>query len=64
MIPNPVHYFKVKVTELEFLYWIFVFYFLQFCFCEAFDGLIHVWHGDRNWSKIWYGTISNQVHDL
>ena len=20
--------------------------FYNFCFCEAFDGLIHVWHGD------------------
>ena len=26
--------------------------FYNFCFCEAFDGLIYVWHGDRNWSKI------------
>ena len=34
------------------------------CFYEAFDGLIHVWHSDRNWSKILYGTIPNPVNDL
>ena len=28
-------------------------------FCEAFDGLTNVWHDDRNWSKILYGTIAN-----
>ena len=65
-IPNPVHDFKVKVTGLECLYWSFVFKFLQclFFLCEAFDGLVHVWHGDRNWSKILYDTIPNLVHDL
>ena len=36
-----------------------MFSFYNVCFCEAFGGLIHVWHGDRNWSKILYGTISN-----
>ena len=64
MIPNPYMTFKVKVTDLEFLYWRFVFKFLQCLFYEAFDGLVHVWHGDRNWSKILYGTIPNPVHDL
>ena len=28
------------------------FYMYNVCFCEAFDGLIHVCYGDRNWSKI------------
>ena len=59
MIPNPVHDFQVKVTDLEFLYWSLCLSFYNVCFCEAFDGLIHVWHGDRNWSKILYGTIPN-----
>ena len=55
MIPNPI--LKVKVTELEFLYWSLCLSFYNFYFCEAVDGLIHVWHGDRNWSKVLYGTI-------
>ena len=59
MIPNPVHDFKVKVTDLEFLYWSFCLSFYNVCFCEAFGGLIHVWYGDRNWSKILHGTIPN-----
>ena len=58
-IPNPIHDFKVKVTDLEFLYWSLCLSFYNVCFCEAFDRLIHVWHGDRNWSKILYGTIPN-----
>ena len=58
--PSPVHDFKVKVTYLEFL----CLRFYNVCFCEAFHGLIHVWHGDRNWSKILYGTIPDPVHDL
>ena len=33
-------------------------------FCEALLDLIHVWHDDRNWSKILYGTIANPVHGL
>ena len=49
--------FKVKVTDLEILYWSLCLSFYNVCFCEAFDGLIHVWHGDRNWSTILYGTI-------
>ena len=64
-IPNPVHDFKVKATDLEFLYWSLCLSFYNVCFCEAFDGLIHVWHGDRNWSKILYGTIpSPEGHRL
>ena len=51
--------YKIKVTDLEFLYWSLCLSFYNVCFCEAFDGLIHVWHGDRNWSKILYGTIPN-----
>ena len=54
---NPVHDFKVKV--MDFLYWSLCLSFYNVCFCEAFDGLIHVWHGDRNWSKILYGTFPN-----
>ena len=38
--------------------------FYNVCFCEASDELIHVWHGDRKWSKILSGTIPNPVHDL
>ena len=57
-IPTPIHDFKVKVTDLEFLYCLFL-SFYDVCFCEAFDGLVHVSHGDRNWSKILYGTIPN-----
>ena len=38
--------------------------FITICFYEAFDGLIHVWHSDRNWSKILYGTIPNPVNYL
>ena len=44
-ILNPVHDFNVKVTDLEFLYWSLCLSFYNICFCEAFDGLIHVWHG-------------------
>ena len=55
-IPNPVHDFKIKVTDLEFLYLSLCLSFYSVCSCEAFDGLIHVWHGDRYWSKISYGT--------
>ena len=58
-IPNPVHDFKVKVTDLEFLYWSLFLSFYNVCFCEAFDVLIHVRYGDRNLSKILYGTIPN-----
>ena len=61
-IPNPIHVFKVKVTDLEILIDVLCFY--NICFREASDGLIHVWHGDRNWSKMSYGTIPNPVHDL
>ena len=50
---------KVKVTDLEFLYLSLCFSFYNVCFCEAFDGLSHIWHGDRNWSKILFGTIPN-----
>ena len=50
---------KVKVTDLEFLYWSLFLSFYNVCICEAFDRLIHVWHGDRNWSNILYGTIPN-----
>ena len=60
MIPNPVHHFKVKITGLEFLYWSLYLSLYSVCFCEAFDGSIHVRNGDRNWSKILYGTIPNQ----
>ena len=59
-IPDPVYDFKVKVTDLEFLYWSLCLSFYNVCFCEAYDGLIHIWHGDRNWSKILYGTIPTQ----
>ena len=59
-IPHPVYDFKVKVTDLEFLYWNFVFKFLQCLFLCS----LHVWHGDRNWSKILYDTILNPVHDF
>ena len=60
MIPNPpVHDFKIKVTDLKFLYWSLCLSFYNVWFCEALDGLIHVWYGDRNWSKILYGTIPN-----
>ena len=55
-----IHDFKVKVTYLEFL----CLKFYNVRFCEAFHGLIHVWHGDRNWSKILYGTITDLVHDF
>ena len=59
-IPNPIYGFKVKVTYFEFL----CLSFYNVYFCEAFDGLIHVWYGDRNWSKNLYGTIPNPVPDL
>ena len=55
--PTPYMTFKVKVMDLEFLYWSLCLSFRNVCFCEAFDGLIYVWHGDRNWSKILYGTF-------
>ena len=38
-IPNPVHDFKVKVTDLEFLYWSLCLSFYNVCFCEAFAYL-------------------------
>ena len=34
--------------------------FYKVCFCEAFDGLIHVWHGDRNWSKFYMVPFPTQ----
>ena len=60
MIPNPVHDFKVKVRDLEFLYWSLCLSFYNVCFCEVFDGLIHVWHCDRNWSKIYMVPFPTQ----
>ena len=45
-IPIPIHDLKVKVTDLEFLYSSLCLSFYNVRFCEAFDGLIHVWHGD------------------
>ena len=56
-IPNPIHDFEVKVMDLEFLYWSLCLSFYNVW--EAFDGFIHVWHSDRNWSKILFGTIPN-----
>ena len=38
MIPNPVHYFKVKVTGLMFLYKSFVINFFQFQFIYNFSN--------------------------
>ena len=59
VVRSPTTYMtEVKVTDLEFLYWSLYFSFYNVCFCE-FDGLIHVWHGDKNWSKILYDTIPN-----
>ena len=55
-IPKPVHDLKIKVTDLQFLYWSLYLSFYNVCFCEVFNGLIHVWHGNRKLSKILYGT--------
>ena len=60
MIPNPVHDFKVKVTNLEFLKWSLCLRFYNVCFCEAFDGLIHVWHGDRTGPKFYMVPFPTQ----
>ena len=39
-----------------------MFKFLSVCFCEAFDGLIHVWHGDliETGSKIYMVPFPTQ----
>ena len=61
MIPNPVYDFKVKVTDLEFLYCNF----LQFqFFCKAFNGFYYLWRDDRALSNILRSTISIQVYGL
>ena len=71
-IPNPVYDFKVKVTDLEFLYcnfftisvlFCFLFVFLFF-FRKAFYGFIHLRRDDRALSKILHSTIPIQVQGL
>ena len=59
--PTPYnHDFKVKVMDSEFLYWSFVFKFLQCLFlCFMFCMVIEI--GPKFFL---YGTIPNPVHDL
>ena len=60
-IPVPIHDLK----DLKFLCVNFVFRLLQcLFFVKPLMELIHVWHGDRDWSKILCGIIPNPVHDL
>ena len=60
-IPNPVYDFKVKVTDLKFLYCSF----LQFQFFhKAFNEFFHLWRDDRVLSKILRSTIPIPVHGL
>ena len=41
MIPNPVHDFKVKVTDLEFSYWSLFLSFYNVCFVKpSMDGFM------------------------
>ena len=58
---SPTQYMTLRSRSrtLNFCIEVCVLSFYNVCFCEAFDGLIYVWHGDRNWSKISYGTIPN-----
>ena len=58
MIPNPVYDFKVKVTDLEFLYYNFSF------FLKPSMDFIHFWRDDRALSKILRSTIPIPVHGL
>ena len=66
MIPSPVYYFKVKVTDLEFLYCsVLQFHF----FLKVFNGFysmdfIHLWRDNRALSKILHSTIPIPVHGL
>ena len=61
MIPNPVYDFKVKVTDLEFLYCNF----LQFqFFLKPSMDFIHLWRDDRALSKLLCSTIPIPVHGL
>ena len=60
-IPNPVHDFKVQVTDLRIFVLKFVFKFLQCLFLWSLwwiDSCL-AWWSVRNWSKILYGTIPN-----
>ena len=59
-IPVPIHDLK----DLKFLCVNFVFRLLQCLFVKPLMELIHVWHGDRDRSKILCGIIPNPVHDL
>ena len=68
MIPSPVYdfkvmdlEFKVKVTDLEFLYAIF--YSFSF-FAKPSMDFIHLWRDDRALSNILRSTIPIPVHDL
>ena len=56
--PNPVYYFKVKVTDLEFFYCNFSF------FLKPSMDFIHLWRDDRALSKILRSTIPIPVHGL
>ena len=54
----PLHYLKVKVTDLEFLCFSFALKFKRpNFFANPMMYLIHVWNDDRDWSKILGSTI-------
>ena len=59
-IPNPIHDFKVKVTDLG----LDVKVFRTSLFPNPMMDLVHVWYDDRYWSKILHSTIPIPIHDL
>ena len=58
-IPTSIHYFKVKVMDLELLK-----VFRTSLFPNPMMDLVHVWYDDRYWSKILHSTIPTPIHDL
>ena len=56
----PIHYLKVKVTDLKF----YVKVFRTSLFLNSVVYLFHVWHDDRCWSKILRSGIPNPVYDF
>ena len=59
---NPIQGLKVKVTDLELLFYVKVF--RTSLFLNSVVYLFYVWHDDRCWSKIICSMIPNPVYDF
>ena len=64
VIPDPIHDFKVKVTDLELLSKFCVKVFRTSLFPNPLKDLVYIWYDDRYWSKILFSTIPTPMHDL